>query len=144
MYDLIAALLVTARMWCLSEVGNIYRHWPRKSQEHKNGFDPDSHDIPFRSLVKRPAFGVGKRVAMIVWLRRRAKASWMRNTGALWKILLNSSGPMTVVLKLGGCSEQTSAGDLVSRYHFGYLEGVEFRKCTPANSKRRDSLESDL
>lgn len=87
--------------------------------------------------IKRPEFSVAERIAMIVWLQREGYASWMKNTGAWWKIFLNRSDPMIMVDDTGDDAWATSAGDLVSRYSFGELEGIVLRKCRAAKSKER-------
>ena len=55
----------------------------------------------------------------------------MWDTGAWWKILPNSNKPRMLALNLGGCDQQTSAGDLVSRYSFGQLGDVDLYWWTP-------------
>lgn len=133
----ITALLITAGIWYLSEAANTYRHWHRKCAELDT--TRISHRYGATIGIKQPNFDMAERVAMIVWLQRKGYLSWMRDTGAGWKILLNSSEPMMVALKRGGYNQKTSAGDLVSRYSFGQLEEIDLRLCKPADSERSNS-----
>ena len=116
------ALIIIAGTWYLAEGVNTYRNWHRKRTEHNS-----MHFIG--SVVQRPSFSIAERVAMIVWLRNHGYVGWMRRTGAWWKILCNSSRPMMVAFKFGGHGQQTSTGELVSRYSSSQLADVDLEKC---------------
>ncbi|KAL9040374.1 MAG: hypothetical protein Q9180_001951 [Flavoplaca navasiana] len=129
----VIALLITAGTWYLSEATNTYRRWQRIRAEHDDRLNVDQG-------IKRPEFSVAERMAMIVWLQRKRYASWMRSTGAWWKILLNRSDPMTVVYTHLDDTEQTSAGDLVSRYSTGEFQfTVDLRDCKAGKSEEKVS-----
>ena len=124
----VIALFITAGTWYLSEAANTYRNWQRRCARRLD-----------RGGAKPRTFGMAERVAMIVWLRRNGYVSWMRSTGAGWKILFNRSDPFLVALRTGDGTWRTSAGDLVSRYSFGELGDVDLWNCRAAKSEEMAS-----
>ncbi|KAL8885949.1 MAG: hypothetical protein Q9192_006563 [Flavoplaca navasiana] len=124
----VIALLITAGTWYLSEATNTYRRWHRSRAEHDGRLIGDDG-------IKRPEFSVAERIAMIVWLKREGYGSWMRTTGAWWKILLNRSDPMIVDDYNRSPDWPMSAGDLVSRYSSGELDQVKLKNCRAAKSE---------
>ncbi|KAL8841910.1 MAG: hypothetical protein Q9170_000690 [Blastenia crenularia] len=124
----IVAMLVTAGTWYVFEAANTYRIWLRECSEKKEESDRTrkSHKGP-----TNPSFKVAERVAMIVWLLRHEDGygSCVRDTGAWWKILVNSSEPMTVVSLDDEERGQKSAGNLVSEVSLGQLDRVNLGKC---------------
>ena len=66
------ALLTTGALWFVLEEVNTYLRWRR-------GF----HDVQKR-------FALGQRICMLVWLQQYGHTGWMWESGAWWRLLINS------------------------------------------------------
>ena len=90
----VIALLTTGALWFLMEEVNNYVRWRRWS-----------HDA-------RLQFTIGTRIGMLAWLRGHGHTNWMWQTGAWWRLLINSdSGVRDPPQAIG-----LSACEVVSRY----------------------------
>ena len=69
----IVALLITGALWFVLEELNNYLKWRR-----------GTHNVKER-------FALGQRIGMLVSMQQRGYTGWMWESGAWWRILINSS-----------------------------------------------------
>ena len=72
----LVTLAVTGCLWLLIELLNGYQNWKRGRPKLSQNKTTSSYSM-------------GERVAMIVWLLRHHHISWMKKTGAWWRIMAN-------------------------------------------------------
>ena len=119
------ALIITGGAWYVIEVLNEYRKW----QEDRNQ----------QWSRKEPSFNhsVAERIGMIVWLLRSGHWSWMRETGAWWRIFFNNGRPLKrysgALTEYSGYPEMMLLGDLVSRCSADPVNNNWLRRYHPEN-----------
>jgi len=98
----ILTLLVTGGAWLVSGAASSYKNWQKGRWKREK---------PLNRLQK-PEYSIAERCAMVVWLLRQGHGSWMRRSGAWWRILQNSGVP--IVKSRDGAI--MAAGHYVSEY----------------------------
>ena len=88
------ALLTTGVSWFVLEEVNNYLRWRR-----------GIHNVKQR-------FALGQRIGMFVWLQQHGHTGWMWESGAWWRLLINSGSRAWSPMEVRGLS----ACDIVSKY----------------------------
>lgn len=96
----IVALVITGGTWFFIEEINSYRYWHSKRSEQEQ--------------TVKSKFSPGERIAMIAWLLRNDKLSWMRKSGAWWRIPFNNGTAFVQDPEFRG--RNLSVSDYVSKY----------------------------
>ena len=90
----VVALLTTGVLWFVLEEVNNYLRW-RKGV----------HNV-------KELFALGQRIGMLVWLQQHGHTGWMWESGAWWRLLINSGSRAWSPMEVEGLS----ACDIVSKY----------------------------
>ena len=90
----LVALLTTGALWYVLKEVNNYLRW-RKGVHHV-----------------QDGFTLGPRIGMLVWLQQHGHTGWMWESGAWWRLLINSYSRVWFPIEVGG----RSACEIVSIY----------------------------
>ena len=88
------ALLTTGALWYVLKEINNYLRWRKGLHYVKDGFT------------------LGPRIGMLVWLQQHGHTGWMWESGAWWRLLINSDSREWCPIEVGG----RSACEIVSIY----------------------------